>query len=237
MLFVKFSIKDITLFIIAFFVSLIIYQIPFIESGDFRNEYRNYNQISNRTAQIKCLQYCDQNLDYVNFDIDKFLAEQNKKIEDFPDDYFKYIDGWTNIQWRIEIYKASIEELNPLFSNLIKNSLGENLIQNFVNDEKLPIYMFYASLSGGESSTGLRNAHNTFLTGALRFGILFFLITIFYLIKTSLTVFKNDKNILFVFLPFIQTFFDPLLDGPVLAVPFYFIFFQLLFESKLRKTT
>ena len=61
------------------------------------------------------MQYCDQNLDYVNFDIDKFLAEQNKKIEDFPDDYFKYIDGWTNIQWRIEIYKASIKELNPLF--------------------------------------------------------------------------------------------------------------------------
>ena len=95
--------------------------------------------------------------------------------------------------------------------------------------------MYDESLIGGEFGTGLRNAHNTFLTGALRFGILFFLITIFYLIKTSLTVFKNDKNILFVFLPFIQTFFDPLLDGPVLAVPFYFIFSNYFLNLNLEK--
>lgn len=240
MLITKTSLVEYFIILVSILVTLLIYQIPYINNGEFRSEYRNFGDVTNRNYQIICFNDCS-NLDEFYYDYEAFLEAESLTNDDFPEGYFEYVDGWTNIQWRIEIYKASYEELSPFSNNLLRNTLGENLISTFVNNKSLPHYMYQSSLVEGELGSGLRNAHNTFLTLILRFGFLFSTITFIFLLIHFLNVFKQNKQKLFLFLPFIQTFFDPLLDGPVLAIPFFILFFSLTIrhpeESEFTKLT
>lgn len=192
----------------------------FVDKSEFISLERGINEIENRSQELLISTNCEIDNSLA---IEKYLEINKLNKENFPENYFKLFCGWTNIEWRIEIWSSVLDELRPVKDNLVINTLGEDLILRGVENKNIPEYMVFNSLNK------LRNAHNTFLTFLARFGFVPF---VFMSIFLTYLFFRNYFNYLYLFLPFVQTFFDPILDGPVLAIPFYFIFFSTLIYKK-----
>ena len=100
---------------------------------------------------------------------------------------------------------------------MFRNTFGENIVQKLYNKRIIPQYMYHQNVEDG-----LRNLHNSFLTLFYRIG----LIPSFLIFFAILYYLSNLKNFeWFMLLILIQTFFDPILDGPVFSIPYYWILF------------
>jgi len=133
-------------------------------------------------------------------------------------DYSKEeVCDWTNIEWRLTLWKAGFYHIFDNGNYLFRNTFGENIVQKLYNKRIIPQYMYYQNIENG-----LRNLHNSFLTLFYRIG----LIPIFLVFFTFLYNLRNLKNYKwFMILILIQTFFDPILDGPVFSIPYFWILF------------
>lgn len=124
---------------------------------------------------------------------------------------------WTNIEWRLTLWKAGFYHIFDNGNYLFRNTFGENIVQKLYNKRIIPQYMYYQNIENG-----LRNLHNSFLTLFYRIG----LIPSFLIFFAFLYYLSNLKNFeWFMLLILIQTFFDPILDGPVFSIPYFWILF------------
>jgi len=131
--------------------------------------------------------------------------------------------NWTNIEWRLTLWKTASYQIIDSGNYLFRNTFGENIIKKFYDDDLLPKYMFH-----GNKESGLRNLHNSFLTLIYRVGLIPFCL-IFYVFFNYLRNLEYFEW--FMFLVLIQTFFDPIIDGPVFAIPYYWILFYKIREN------
>lgn len=183
---------------------------------------RGIEEIQNRNNELTNATDCSQDKEE---NISQYLNVTNTSLSQYPKDYFLYLCGWSNIEWRLVLWSSSLNELNPVINNLFKNTLGQDLILTGVDEKLIPEYMVQNSVEK------LRNLHNTFLTFLVRFGFFPFLLTIILLTKLLL---NNYRHSFPIFLVFIQSFFDPILDGPVMAIPFYLLFFSTILLNKIK---
>jgi len=131
--------------------------------------------------------------------------------------------NWTNIEWRLTLWKTASYQITDSGNYLFRNTFGENIIKKFYDDDLLPKYMFH-----GNKESGLRNLHNSFLTLIYRVGLIPFCL-IFFVFFNYLRNLKYSEW--FMFFVLIQTFFDPIIDGPVFAIPYYWILFYKIREN------
>lgn len=166
------------------------------------------------------------------------IQYRNSEILNSTDckDYFENLDDeisgnqeceWSNIEWRLVLWEASLKKLFTSSDILIRNNLGINLVEVLLDENKISKQMFSPAYN-----SGLRNLHNSFITALYRFGIIPTLLLLILLFK----IFRKyilEKNY-FMFFPFIlllETLSDPILDGPVFAIPFYIILFFINLEN------
>ena len=74
-----------------------------------RESYRNFNSVNTRYTEIVNF----QEIDCKNSSDNLIAAEEYFEFEydlstTFPEDYFKYSCGWSNIQWRLVIWSAGV---------------------------------------------------------------------------------------------------------------------------------
>lgn len=128
----------------------------------------------------------------------------------------------STIAWRVNLIKAGNKLLSREFINILFGYNIGNPIPALLIDEKLldPICYYEASLF----KNPLRTLHNTLSTIIFRFGLLFLVLFLIFLIK-SFNI-KFDKfNSQLLFLTLIITSADPILDSPVVAIPFWIIIY------------
>ena len=142
-------------------------------------------------------------------------------FESNPRSNLEYSDSevcvYSNIEWRLTLWQAAFNNTIRSNNNLFRNTFGENIVQTLYDEELIPKYMYYRNIDNG-----LRNLHNSFLTLFYRIGLIpsLFIFSIFIYYLSKLKRFEW-----FMFLILIQTFFDPILDGPVFSIPYYWILF------------
>lgn len=202
----KIAFKQLGLILFLFVILVFLYSNINISDGP----YKDIDLIHNRNSEILNSTECQ---DYFE-NIEKDIIE-NQECE------------WSNIEWRLVLWEVSLKKLFTDDNYLIKNDLGINLIEVLIDENKISEQMYSPAYN-----LGLRNLHNSFITALYRFGVIptvFLLILIFIFFRKYLLEKKY-----FMFFPFIlvlETLSDPILDGPVFAIPFYIILFFLNLEN------
>lgn len=200
------SLKQLVLILFSFVILIFLYLNLNISDGP----YKDIDQIQNRNYEILNSTECQDYYENIKIEI-----IENQECE------------WSNIEWRLVLWEASLKKLFTEDNYLIKNDLGINLIEVLIDENKISEQMFSPAYN-----LGLRNLHNSFITALYRFGVIptaLLLVLIFILFRKYLLEKKY-----FMFLPFIlllETLSDPILDGPVFAIPFYIILFFLNLEN------
>ena len=105
----------------------------FVDKSEFISIDRGINEIVNRNEELLTSTNCEID---DSLAVEKYIEINKLNKEDFPENYFKYICGWTNIEWRIEIWSSVLEELRPVKDNLVINTLGEDLILGALRKRK-----------------------------------------------------------------------------------------------------
>lgn len=176
-------------------------------------------------------------LDSFNSDVKK-CYQNGEFLQSCNDDqvnlYFEFIDlrnkayselCGDNITWRVNLWKKSIFNVNTNITNFIfGHGIGYSIPQKLTDENLLPIACYAESLT---DSNLLRNSHNTFITFFYRFGLINLAILSLIFLKVLKILVKNKSSSIIIF-ALIITFFDPVLDSPILLLPFSVLLLILL---------
>lgn len=204
----RFDIKQILIILISLLTIFVLYNslinfytnLDFHQNMNFLSVRKDRHQIFERSLEIKDIEYCEQ----------YYYNNPNSGLERCV---------WSNIEFRTVLWKAVLKDPEIKKNFLIRNYFGVNFVNESIKNKIVPFQMYDSALKGG-----LRNPHNSILNLIYRTGLIpFFLLMFLYLSKLKIIVYNNLSNLIFLILV-IQTTLDPLFEGPIFSVTYFWLF-------------
>ena len=187
---------------------------------NYLNAYNNLNDNGGYDSISTQLDKCIYNEDCDDEKIKALLFF----IESRNNLYSEYVCT-DNILWRIYLWQEAVKDQSSSVDTILfGKGVGFSIPVGTILESDLRYFCYMDSIS---IEPILRNAHNTFLTIYYRFGVINSLILLSALIYKLILPYKKN---LYSFLLSISilTFFEPVLDAPIVAIPFWFIVFSYI---------
>lgn len=130
-----------------------------------------------------------------------------------------------NIVWRTHLWKKAVKDQSSSVDTILfGKGVGFSIPRVTILESDLRYFCYLESIF---TEPILRNAHNTFLTVYYRFGVINSLILLSALIY--MLILPKMKNLYSFLLSIsILTFTEPVLDAPIVAIPFWFFIFSYI---------
>lgn len=162
--------------------------------------------------------------EFKNYENDKIEIKENfkKKQENNCED--------SSLKWRVNLLNAGTKKLLEHSQNLLFGvSIGTVIPKQLIESKYLDPLCYIESVI---KNPPLRNLHSTFFTIVYRMGSVFLFLYFLFIFK--LFIVKIDVfNMIIIFTFSILTSLDPLLDGPIAAIPFWT--FLIFINRKIKK--
>jgi hypothetical protein len=194
-----------------------------INTPIFQNYLNAYDNLNDKGGYDSILTQLDKCIHHENCDDEKikallFFTESRNNL------YSEYICT-DNILWRTHLWKKAVKDQSSSVDTIFfGKGVGFSIPVATILKSDLRYFCYLDSIS---NEPILRNAHNTFLTIYYRFGVINSLIL--FSVLMNLLILPHIKNLYSFLLSIsILTIFEPVLDAPIVAIPFWFILFSYI---------